>query len=248
MLGHGAIGQFAIGEVGAQAPEFIGPDKFMGALSEPQRRLPRSPAALYPNFFFNPAPSPFVATGWYQALSEPQLQKRALRAAAQPFFFMQPLPFVATGWYSPLSEPVRIKPALLRALMQFFAIDPNVIPTTRIETWYQQLSEPQRHKIWLLTALQQAFAGPTQLRPNPDITAVMDAIEQLDTFLGGATSFSTPGSGEIGVLLSPPTTSEIGVIPATAMPGETAIIPPGTVPSSGTPSTPGFGKISVRKV
>src|SRR5882724_327241 len=55
-------------------------------LSEPVRQRPRSPAALYPSFFFQPEPSPFVATGWFVPLSKPVRTQPALARALQQFF------------------------------------------------------------------------------------------------------------------------------------------------------------------
>lgn len=210
MLGHGAIGQFAIGQVGA-ATEVVTLDK------------------------------------WFMALSQPSRQPIGLRPSMQQFAAFNPQPFVPFSWFEPLSEPARSLPRSPAAESQFSAFHPA--PSPFVATgWFMALSEPSRRPIGLNPARQQAWAGPPQLRPTPTTTVVMNAAEQFDIFLGGASTFSAPGSGEIGVQISPPTMSEIGVIAAALQPGETAVIPPLKAPASGAPATVGFGKISVRKV
>jgi hypothetical protein len=250
---------------------------WFAGLSEPVRQKQRLLEAAQQFFAGDTQTIPVsLMRSWFEPLSEPVRLLKGLLASQQAFeaFLFTPPPppppsaplpigfpigrfpigvmeglseFIGPDkWMRALSEPVRQKLGLLTAAQAAFFMEPS--PVDVFIRWYQQLSEPQRNRLWLLTALQQAWTGPTQLRPTPTVTAVMNAIEQFDAFLGGASVFNTPGSGEIGVLLSPPTTSEIGVIATAPLGGETAIIPPGTVPSSGTPTTPGFGKISVRKV
>ena len=239
MLGFGAIGQFAIGEVEtsvAGGAEFIGPDKYMVALSEPVRRLlgvetsampvfamlplpvvsfswfapmseptrklPRSPAVLAPFFSFQPAPSPCVATGWFEPLSEPVRFLPGLKPAATPYFAYQDEPVTVTpfSWFSLLSEPVRKLPRLNAAQQQFFASDPTVIPvTTFLSGWFTALGEPVRYKIGLAPPLQQFYAAPSRLLPNADLIGILNAIETKDVFLAGAAIFNRPVDGELGV-------------------------------------------------
>jgi hypothetical protein len=88
----------------------------------------------------------------------------------------------------------------------------NPAPSPFVPTgWYMPLSEPQRQKPALLTARQQAWTGPSQLRPTPSISAVMNAIEQFDTFLGAGMAFNVPTSAETGVFEVQFPTGETGV-------------------------------------
>jgi len=102
------------------------------ALSEPVRAKRRSPAALSPFAFWQPAPSPFVATGWYANLSEPVRIKRGLRPSLQRPFTgdTDVIPISKLiNWYANLSEPVRTKSGLKAALQQFLASPSRLLPT-----------------------------------------------------------------------------------------------------------------------
>lgn len=148
---------------------------WFAALSEPARRLPRSPAAQAPSFFYQPMPSPFVPTGWFQALSEPPRRLPRSPAAQAPFFFYQPMPspFVPTGWFMALSEPARTRPGLKAMLQQF-------------------------------------LAAPSQLRPTPTTTGVLNALETKDTFLAGVSVWNRVVTGEIGTSEFKSPSAEIG--------------------------------------
>ena len=167
MLGLGATGQFAIGEVDtgvAAGAEFIGPDKYMQRLSEPVRFLPAVRASAQQFLAFNP--QPVVSFSWFAPLSEPVRQRPRSPAALYPSFFFQPAPspFVATGWFAPLSEPVRTKPALRAAQQPFTAYVPNPTTVTPF-AWFAPLSEPVRIKPALARALQQFFATDPSVIP-----------------------------------------------------------------------------------
>jgi hypothetical protein len=187
-------------------------------------------------------------TGWYAPLSEPVRQRPAIHPSRVQFFAFDPVPVVPFSWFEALSEPQRQKPRSPAALSPAFFMNPA--PSPFVPTgWYMPLSEPQRQKPALLTARQQAWTGPTQLRPNPNITAVMNAIEQFDTFLGGGTTFDVPDFGEIAVrALGKP--GELGVGLNLAKPGETAVAPPASRGGQvgGGVITVRSGSISVRKV
>jgi hypothetical protein len=90
--------------------------RWFWSLSEPVRQKPFSPAAVYPNFFYQPSPSPFAATGWYDWLSEPVRIRPLLLPDDQPFIFEQLPQPVFLEWFANLSEPVRVKPRLLTGL------------------------------------------------------------------------------------------------------------------------------------
>jgi len=186
------------------------------ALSEPVRKKPRSPASLAPFGFFQPAPSPFVATGWYANLSTPVRIKPRLREGLQQFLAYVPNQTTVTpfAWYANLSNPVRIKPGLRASLQRFFTADTTVIPTGRLLQWYANLSEPVRIKPGLKAALQQFLAAPSRLIPTATITGILDAIETKDTMLAGAMLFNRPTDAEIGVINTTPQPAEIGLFPA----------------------------------
>lgn len=131
MLGHGAIGQFAIGQ--AAAPETVTLDKWFMPLSEPVRFRPGMSAWLQQSLAFNP--QPFVSFSWFEALSEPPVKHlQGLTPAQQQFtaFHPAPSPFVATGWYVPLSEPPRFKLGLAPPRQQFLAAPSRLLPTPTV--------------------------------------------------------------------------------------------------------------------
>ena len=118
-------------------------------LAEPVRVRPRSPAALYPNFFWQPAPSPFVATGWFEALSEPARTLPGLRPSQQQFLAYQSNPVTVTpfAWFAPLAEPVRSLLGLKAGEQQFFAAPSQLRPT------------PTTTGVWLSLETPDVFLG-----------------------------------------------------------------------------------------
>lgn len=212
MLGHGATGQFAIGEVGTGTAEFIGPDKYMRALSEPVRFLQGLKPSEQQFQAFNP--QPFVSFSWFEALAEPPRALPRSPAALYPNFFFQPAPspFVATGWFMALSEPARTRPGLLPPRQSFFTNDTSVIPLTHgLIPWYAPLTEPVRFRSGLAAARQQFLAAPSQLRPNPATSGIINATETKDTMVAGGSIFNRVTSGEIGVIENSFSGAEIGV-------------------------------------
>lgn len=223
MLGHGATGQFAIGEVGASAgAEFIGPDKWLQAFRDPVR-FKRGLRASQQQFSSLPDPFPFVSFSWFEELSKPSvLKKNGLRSSQQQFLAFQPAPspFVATGWFAPLSEPVRKKPGLRPTLQQFFTTDPTVIPvSTFLNGWFSPLSEPVRQKQGLKASLQQFLASPSRLLPTPTLFGVLNALETEDTMLAGVLVWNRITNTEIGVVNTTPPPAEIGLFPASQTAG-----------------------------
>jgi hypothetical protein len=127
MFGFGAIGQFAIGEVGFPG-ETVTVDKWFQALSEPVR-FPRGlKAAQQPFFFFDP--QPFVPFSWFEALSEPPRFPRRLPASEQQFqaYSPNPLTIIPFNWFEALSEPPRFPVGLKASLKQFLAHPPQLRP------------------------------------------------------------------------------------------------------------------------
>jgi hypothetical protein len=168
MLGLGAIGQFAIGEVGVGTgggAEFIGPDKYMQRLSEPVR-FKLGVKASSQQFLALHA-NPVVSFSWFETLSEPTRRKPRSPAALSPPFFYQPAPspFVATGWYSPLSEPVRQKKGIHSNKQQFLTYQANPTTVTPF-AWFASLSDPVRQKRGLAPRLQQFFATDPTVIPT----------------------------------------------------------------------------------
>jgi hypothetical protein len=129
MLGHGATGQFAIGQAAATAGEIITVDKWYQALSQPARSLPRSPAATA-QFSIAPPFPPVVPFSWFAPLSEPPVKTlQGLRPSQQQFAAFNPLPRVSFSWFAPLSEPPRKLPPLDAAKHQFLAAPSRLLPT-----------------------------------------------------------------------------------------------------------------------
>ena len=131
MLGHGAIGQFAIGESGPGTAVVWG---WFTPFADPALRLQRQLTASEQTFFAAP-PAIIAPWGWLEPLAEPPIKtKRGVPAAEQQFvaFHPAPSPFVAPGWFSPLSEPVRFKPGLRASLQRELAWPPRLLPTPTI--------------------------------------------------------------------------------------------------------------------
>ncbi len=134
MLGFGATGQFAIGEVGPSTAEIITLDKWFQALSQPVRFLPGLRASQQ-QAFVPPDLFPFVPFSWFNGLSIPALRYRPqLSAGQQQFLAFQPAPspFVATGWFMALSEPARKLQGLDAARQQFLASPSRLLPNPNI--------------------------------------------------------------------------------------------------------------------
>jgi hypothetical protein len=165
MLGFGATGQFAIGEVGAATAETITIDKWFIALSEPVRTKPGLSSQVQP--FFSFAPNPLVSFGWFGALSDPVRIPPINPAALRQDFFMQmaPSPFVATGWFNWLSEPVRLKPGLRPELQPFISYQADPTTVTPF-AWFAALSEPVRLPNGIKSYLQQVTVQDTNFIPS----------------------------------------------------------------------------------
>lgn len=214
MLGLGATGQFAIGEVDAGTAETILADKWYQELSMPVRTRP----GLRPGqqqFGSLPDPFPFVSFGWFQELPIPPVRTRqGLRPGQQQFAAADTAVIPVSRmvpWFVPLSEPVRFRPGLRPGQQQFGAADPSVIPIGRMIPWFVPLGEPVRTRPGLAASRQQFLAAPSQLRPTPQVTGVLDALETKDTLQGSATTFNPAASAEIGVANPVFFAAEIGV-------------------------------------
>jgi hypothetical protein len=78
----------------------------------------------------------------------------------------------------PWSEPVRQKPGLKPQLQQFYANDYELVPIPpEPRAYFLPLSEPVRKLEGLKWYLQQTTALPPRLLPTPDVTGVLDAVE-----------------------------------------------------------------------
>lgn len=155
MLGLGALGQYPLG-AGPFGSATITTINWFMPLADPVRLRPRSPAAIAPWFFYQPAPSPFVATGWYSPLSTPVRFKPGLAASLQQFLASpDPLPRVSFSWFGELSKPPKLtKAGLNPSEQQFTAYQANPTTVTPF-AWFVGLSEPPRFKPGLKAALQQ---------------------------------------------------------------------------------------------
>lgn len=134
MLGHGADGQFGIGEVdfGGTAAEVIFL-QFFQPLSEPVRTLP----GIHPSRQQFMAAPPFPATvsfSWFEPLSEPVRTRPGLKPGQQQFLGYVPNPVTVTpfNWFEALSEPPRFKPGLHASRQQFLAAPAQLRPNPNI--------------------------------------------------------------------------------------------------------------------
>lgn len=231
LIGGDSIGRPVIGQIGfgTAAQVAFG---WLSPLSEPQRQKPGLRSGAQQFLAFNP--QPFVSFSWFAGLSEPQRQKRGLKPGQQQFiaFYPAPSPFVATGWFMALSEPQWKKPRSPAALYPSFFFEPA--PSPFVATgWFEALSEPQRQKKGLHASRQQFLAAPSRLLPNPNLIAIMAALETKDTFLGGARFWDRIVSGEVGVIEVKSTGAEIGIVGPATPPGATGIALTATPPVSG---------------
>lgn len=161
MLGHGATGQFSIGQVSAGGTaETITLDKWYAGLSLPVRIKPGLSAGAQRFTSFHPVP--LVSFAWYAGLSDPVRIKPALPAGEQQFTAFNSQPFVPFAWFNELSKPQRLdKPGLGAAAQQFLAFYPA--PSPFVATgWFNWLSEPVRQKAGLLPGQQQFLAFNAQ--------------------------------------------------------------------------------------
>jgi hypothetical protein len=108
----------------------------------------------YQALAWQPAPDPFVATGWFNWWSEPIRIRPALSAIEQHVFEFEPTPIIKIDWYAGFSEPVRTRPALPAAEQQFAPFDEDLSATYQ---WFNWWSEPVRVKAALPVGEQHVF-------------------------------------------------------------------------------------------
>jgi|SRR5882724_368531 len=211
MPGFGAIGEFAIGQVGVQTAEFIGPDKWLVAFSEPVRFKRGLSPIQQQTFAFQP--TPIINIGWFEPLSEPVRYKKGLGSRYQQFAALTNLrPFVSFGWFEPLSEPVRFKRRLPEGMQQFMVTD--LLPLI-LMNWFSPLSEPVRIKRGLRKELQTTLARGEFIPTS--YTAQLIAIETRDFFLGVLYQFNIPVSAYVDIIENDPRhLGNVGVIENTA--------------------------------
>ncbi len=154
MLGFGAIGQYAIGELAAGVVEAITVDKWFKSFADPVRFPPALPTSAQQFAAFNP--QPFVSFGWFENLSEPVRFPPRLQEAAQQVVAFYSQPVVSFAWFANLSEPVRLVPRLPDDKQQFFAYQANPTTVTPF-AWFAELSKPQKLDKPGLAASQQPF-------------------------------------------------------------------------------------------
>jgi hypothetical protein len=220
LLGHGAIGQFAIGEFNRTlSAETITIDKWYVPFTNPVRFKPGLGAVYQQVTAFHPLP--IINITWFSHLSEPVRQKQGLQARYQEFQTYQNInPSVPFNWFNLLSDPVRKLPRLIESDQQFTLID--LLPTILLD-WYASLSEPKRFLQGLRPDLGITL-GRAEFIPT-SYTARLDTTELGDFFLGVFTQFNIPLSayvdiiqndprhlGNLGVIASVPTSSTIAAI------------------------------------
>lgn len=219
MLGHGATGQFAIGEFGTAVTEVITPDKWYVALSEPVRF--KKGLASRHQVFTAFHPTPIINISWFNQLSEPVRLKKGLRAQYHQYLTNQNInPLVSFGWFGAMSEPVRKKRRLIEGIQAFNIID--LLPTILLD-WFAALSEPKRFKRGLRPDEQPFLAF------NPFIpisyTARLDAIEQGDFFIGVLSQFNIPLTAYVDIITNDPRhRGNLGVIAQVAQSSTIAAI------------------------
>lgn len=151
MLGFGALGQFALGEVDEGVTETVQYGKWVTLWGEPVRFPNRLHASLNPFESFQIASFPEAVTEsrWHQPWSEPKqvradAQRREFRAELQ-----QTLAFVdwstsndiEAEWHQPWSEPKRFPKRIQPGLEQFLAYQPTPIIDIG---WFGPFGEPKR--------------------------------------------------------------------------------------------------------
>src|ERR1043166_2467293 len=142
-----AVARIASGLVYVEAAPFaetVTEDRWHQPFSEPVRTR-RFPAAEQQALAWQRAPAPFVATGWFNWLTEPVRIKPRLPEGEQQVLALGPWPAISIGWYAPLTEPTRVRPKVLVPAyeQQFQPFDEDII---FVERWLAWGSAPVRVK------------------------------------------------------------------------------------------------------
>jgi hypothetical protein len=201
--------------------ESVTEDRWHQAWSEPVvKARPRLAEAQQQFLAWQPAPSPFVASGWYAPLSEPVRIKPALPASAQQFAAPDPQPRVSFSWFGWLPEPVRLKPRLPEGEHQFLALGPW--PAISI-SWWRPLDEPTRVRPTILIAAPEQqvspfdedivfvdrwfawWSEPVRVRPalSPASQQVLAFDPQPFPLLGGGGGWYLPARGDFVPRVTP---------------------------------------------
>jgi hypothetical protein len=162
MLGHGAIGQFAIGQASAGATaESIYPDKWYSLFRDPVRTT-MDAARIALSASGCVFPLPVINISWFSQLSDPVIIPPRLNTGSQLFSFPNPFPVINISWFNQLSSPQKLSLPILQTPSQpFFHFDP--IPVVSFGWW-----EPLAERPWIdlrkgLAAYQQNY----QINVNP---------------------------------------------------------------------------------
>jgi hypothetical protein len=177
-------------------------------------------------------PTPIINIGWFNWLAEPKRFLRGLPPQEQQFFTLQPNPIISVGWFANLSEPKRFKRGLPPQEQPFFTFFPSPLVSFG---WFEGLSEPKRFRRRLLDADQEFLARGAFVPTS--YTAILDAIEQRDLFLGILSQFNIPLSAYVDIIENDPRhRGNLGIIENVAQSSIVAsIVEPETVPSTGAP-------------
>ena len=171
MLGFGALGQFALGEVDEGVTETVQYGKWKVEFSEP-RRFPRGLGPQYHQtqaFQINEFPETVTESRWHQPFSEPQHLKAKAQRPELRTVLHQTSAFVdwnigadkEATWHQPFSEPKRFPRRTLPGANQFFAFQPTPIIDI---SWQVPFSEPRRFPRGLAAYEHQSYAA----EPEPE--------------------------------------------------------------------------------
>ncbi len=175
-----------------------------------------------------------VTFGWYASLVDPVKlpidPKRAIAIAASGQDQFNPLPLVSFSWFAELSKPQRLdRPRLPAGEQQFISWTPSQISMS----WFKELEEPPRFPK-RLAAPFNPFHGFSNFVPLA-YTAMINARETLDLFLGVVWEYGTPVSAIVEVNEIVQVASPVGLIENNHVSANVTLYEPVATPSSGTP-------------
>lgn len=190
-------------------PEQILYSKFAYQWSEPVRFPLRLKTGLHQVLAFQPMPSPFAASGWYQPLTDPVRFPLRLRAGLNLFTSL-PFPVVPAptslleGWFNWWSEPARTLQGLKPWLQQTTAMPPRLLPVPFITGVFhaEESFDTFAASGTMFGQVQSAGVGIIDIFPSSAAAGVID---------------TTPLSANVGQVATPTATaSGTVVVPSTA--------------------------------
>ena len=166
-------------------------------LSEPTRlrRLPTLTAPLQQTIAFDPFPLVNRGVmGWFAPLGEPVRVRQRLKESNQSSiaFVFAPEVITTDKWFAHLSQPYLVR-LFHASQQQAYTNDSELFPQpSELIQWFSNLSEPTRDlKVGLSARLQMSLAAPERVLPTPDVTVIMNAIEDnQDIFSAGVVTYN----------------------------------------------------------